>query len=176
MARSKQLKRLEPWHYDLIDLMIATPRLAGREAAAHFGVSPVWISIVKNSPIFRAEFERRRERMSVAVETDIAGWVTALANLSLGTMNERIKRDPRTIPTRDLIKSARIALDFLGYGRRNASPPDPSPVDVRVIVADPELLERAREKLRRFNRMQDEAEEPARALPAPQLENPVKTG
>ena len=32
--------RLDPWHRDLIDLMIVTPRLSGREAAARFGVSP----------------------------------------------------------------------------------------------------------------------------------------
>ncbi len=36
MARSKQLKRLEPWHHYLIDWMLANPERSGREAAAQF--------------------------------------------------------------------------------------------------------------------------------------------
>ena len=60
MAQSKQLTRLDPWHHDLIDSMLANPEMTGREAAAQFGVSPVWISIIKNSEVFRVEFERRR--------------------------------------------------------------------------------------------------------------------
>ena len=97
MAQSKQIKRLQAWHYDLIDLMIANPRLSGREAAAHFGVSPVWISIVKNSPIFQAEFNRRRERISQNVEDRIVGGATALTEMSLDIMAERIYRDRDTI-------------------------------------------------------------------------------
>jgi len=64
MAQSKQLTRLEPWHHDLIDWWIANPRATGKEAAVQFGVSAVWISLVKHSPIFQAEFKRRRERLS----------------------------------------------------------------------------------------------------------------
>ncbi len=67
MARSKQLQRLEPWHHDLIDWMLQNSAASGRECAEQFGVSAVWISIVKNSEVFRAEFERRREMISQAV-------------------------------------------------------------------------------------------------------------
>ena len=80
MARSKQLQRLEPWHHDLIDWMFQNPAASGREAAAQFGVSAVWISIVKNSSVFCTEFERRREMISQAVATDIIGRATALAS------------------------------------------------------------------------------------------------
>ncbi len=67
MAQSKQLTRLQPWHHQLIDWWIAHPRPSGREAAAHFGKSEAWISRVQNSPIFRAEFEKRCERISQVV-------------------------------------------------------------------------------------------------------------
>ncbi len=45
MARSMQLTSLEPWHHDFIGWMLQTPAASGRDAAAHFGVTPVWISI-----------------------------------------------------------------------------------------------------------------------------------
>ena len=90
MAISKQLKRLEPWHHQLIDWLLANPRKSGCDAADHFDVSPVWISIVKNSPVFLAEFERRREMISRSVEVDIGLRATALANSALDEMTERI--------------------------------------------------------------------------------------
>ncbi len=93
MARSKQLTRLEPWHHDLIDWMLQNPAASGREAAAHFGVSPTWISIVKNSEVFRAELARRRETISRAVATDIVGRAGALAELSLDVLHERIEKE-----------------------------------------------------------------------------------
>lgn len=86
MARSKRFKRLEPWHHRLIDWLLANPEKPGRAAAEHFGVSPVWISIVKNSPVFRTEFDWRREIISRSVTADIAEQATALADLTLDVM------------------------------------------------------------------------------------------
>ena len=83
MARSKQLTRLELWHHDLIGWMLQNPAASGRDAAAHFGMTPVWISIVKHSPVFRAEFDRCREMISQAVTADIAEQASSLAELSL---------------------------------------------------------------------------------------------
>ncbi len=150
MARSKQLTRLEPWHHDLIDSMLANPERSGREAAAHFGVSPVWISIVKNSEVFRAEFERRREMISQAVAADIVGRATALAELSLDTMTERFERDRDSMPMRELIDGAAMALKALGFGAGKRSPSGASSVKVQVNMVDRELLERARERMRQL--------------------------
>ena len=118
MARSKQLKRLETWHHRLIDWMLANPERSGREAATHFSVSPVWISIVKHSPVFRAEFERRREMISQAVTADLVGRATALAELSLDTLNERIERNRDSIPLGQVRDTAELMLRMLGYGGR----------------------------------------------------------
>ncbi len=69
--------------------MLQNLAASGRDAAAHFGVTPVWISIVKHSPVFRTELDRRREMISQAITADIVGRATALAELSLDTLNER---------------------------------------------------------------------------------------
>ena len=118
MARSKQLKRLEHWHHQLIDVLLAHPEMSGREVAAHFGVSAVWISIVKNSPIFRAEFERRREMISRTVDTDIATEATAVAKLSLAELRERIARDGDDVSWRELLDAAAMGLKMLGFPAR----------------------------------------------------------
>ena len=73
--------------------MLLKPAASGREAAVQFGVSPVWISIIKNSEVFRVEFERRREALSQTVTADIADRVTMLARLSLDVLKERIEQD-----------------------------------------------------------------------------------
>ena len=66
--------------------MLANPERSGREAAAHFGVSPVWISIVRNSEVFRVEFERRREALSQTVTADIADRVPKVIGAALSSL------------------------------------------------------------------------------------------
>ncbi len=155
MARSKQLKRLEPWHHQLIDWLLAYPEKSGHDASEHFGVSPVWISIVKHSPVFRAEIERRREMISQAVAADIVGRATALAKLSLDTQNERIERNRDSMPLRQVRDTAELMLRMLGYGATQGRGASPSSVTVKVGHVDSKLLEVAREKMRKHNRMSE---------------------
>ena len=91
---------------------------SGRQTAAHFGVSPVWISIVKHSEVFRAELERRREKISQAVATDIIGRAGALAELSLDVLHERIQKDGDAMSLRQLRDTAAMTLKALGFGVR----------------------------------------------------------
>ena len=60
--------------------MLQNPGASGRQTAVQFGVSPVWISIIKNSEVFRVEFERRREALSQTVTAEIADRVAAAAH------------------------------------------------------------------------------------------------
>ncbi len=154
MAQSKQLTRLEPWHHDLIDWWIANPRGSGCEAAARFDVSEVWISIVKHSAIFQAEFKRRRERLSRTIEDDVRCGATALVEVSLDTMQERLDRDRDTIPLNQLVQMIKMAAKLLGLGGRNSMLPERAP-SVEITI-DPEALVEARE--RHLARMQDAEE------------------
>ena len=177
MAQSKQLTRLEAWHCDLIDLMIANPRLSGRAAATHFGVSPVWISIIKNLPIFQAEFNRRRERISQDVEDRIVGGATALTEMSLDIMAERIDRDRDTISLGQVAQVTKTAAKILGLGGRNAPPPSSArPAEVKIVPVDPEVLAEARERMRRRNRLLELEEAATAPTVAVREENPVKAG
>ncbi len=155
MARSKQLQRLEPWHHDLIDWMLQIPAASGRECAQKFGVSAVWISIVKNSPVFRTEFERRREIISQAVATDIIGRASALAELSLDVLHERIRKGGDTMPLVEMRDITAMALKALGFGAAKTPPLGVSAVNVQVNVVDQETLERARERMRQLGRVRE---------------------
>ncbi len=166
MARTKQIKRLEPWHHRLIDWLVANPEMSGRECAMQFGVSAVWISIVKHSPIFRAEFERRREMISKSVTADIAERATALAELSLDVLTERIKRNGHSMPLGEVRDVTQMALKMLGYPARQVRGGSPAPVTPNLEVVDAKVLAAAREKMRKLSRMLEAMEhEPASALP-----------
>lgn len=144
MAKSKQLTRLEPWHHDLIDWWIANSRASGRAAAAHFDVSPLWISIVKHSPIFQEESRRRRERLSRAVEDQLRERATALAEESLDVMQERLERDRETVPLRQVAQVTKTAAQLLGLvGRGAVLQPQGQVVQLSV---DPVVLTEARER------------------------------
>ena len=96
----------------------------------------------------------------MAVEVDIVDRATALAELSLGVLSERIEQSGDTMPLRALIDTTAMALKALGFGPGKT----PSPASVQVNVADPELLERARERMRQLSRARDEGREPAPVL------------
>ncbi len=148
MARSKQLQRLDPWNHDLIDWMLQNPTASGRGAAVQFGVSPIWISIIKHSDIFERELERRREALSQAVTFGIADRVTALAKLTLDVLEERIGRNPESISLRELRETAKLVLKMLGYGapRHNDGPA----VNINIGV-DARTLAEARQRMRTIN-------------------------
>ncbi len=128
--------------------MLANPEKSGREAAAQFGVSPVWISIIKNSEVFRVEFERRREALSQTVTADIADRVTMLAKLSLDVLKERSEQDRGSVSLREVRETAKLVLKMLGYDapRHNEGPG--VNVDIRV---DARTLAEARQRMRTIN-------------------------
>jgi hypothetical protein len=143
MARSKQLKRLEPWHHRLIDEMLACPGRSGREYAALFGVSPVWISIVKNSSVFQTELERRREKLSKSVADEIVERAALVAELSLDVLKERIEQNGDDVTMKELTNTVAMTLKMLGYPRTKARG------DTSVTVSvDADDLVAARARLR----------------------------
>ena len=121
MAASKQLQRLKPWHYRLIDWMLANPTVPQHKCAKHFNVSPVWMSLIVNSPIFITEFQRRSERLSHAVATDVAGAATKLANLALDTAMEKLEHERDTMPIGEIWDCVAMSMHYLGY-------PKPQPI------------------------------------------------
>jgi hypothetical protein len=118
MAQSKQLKRLMPWHHRLIDWMLLNPQASNGDIAQQFGKSPVWISLILNSPVFRAELDRRSDMLSHSIAERLCQGATALANHSLEELSERLDRDRNTMHVADVRETAALALQYLGYPRR----------------------------------------------------------
>jgi len=111
VAASKQLKRLKLWHYRLMGWLLANPQATLRECAAHFAKSPVWISLVANSPNFRDELLHRSELISRTV----ADRTAALASLSLNELIARIEHERDTMPLGDIRETLSLTLRYLGY-------------------------------------------------------------
>lgn len=75
---------------------------------------------------------RREIRVSQTVEDRIAGKATALAELSLDTMSERLERDGDTMPLGQVIKTVAFATKLLGYGPGKPLTPGATPVQVQI--------------------------------------------
>ncbi len=75
---------------------------------------------------------RREIRVSQTVEDRIAGKATALAELSLDTMSERLERDGDTMPLGQVIKTVAFATKLLGYGPGKPLTPGAAPVQVQI--------------------------------------------
>jgi hypothetical protein len=114
MAASKQLQSLKLWHYRLIDYMLANPTTPQHQIAAHFNISPVWMSIVANSAVFQAEYNRRSKLISEAVSTDVAAAAAELAHLSFAAAKEKLQREHDTMPTKEIFNCVMMAMHYLG--------------------------------------------------------------
>ncbi len=104
--------------------------------------------IVRNSDVFHAEFERRREALSQTVTADIADRVTMLAKLALDVLKERIERDRGSVSLREVRQTAQMVLKMLGYGASRHS--EGPAVNINIGV-DARTLSEARQRMRTIN-------------------------
>lgn len=157
-----QIEKVKEWHKDIFNWDIQHPGEKIVVCAAHFGVSASWISIIKNSDIYReyAAIQRgdHNERVSISV---IEG-VEEVAKVSLDVLHTRIQAERNSIGLGIVNDAAAMALKALGFGARSSGR-EGAQVNVNIGVADPELLARAREKMRVVNAH----EEPGGVAPAP---------
>lgn len=91
MAKSVQLQKVQPWMERLADLMIAYPEARLKELAQLFGRSATWLSIAKNSDVFKDYWRVRSEQHSLGVTGDIKSKAFAAVELALDNLNEKLE-------------------------------------------------------------------------------------
>lgn len=121
------------------------PRASGAEIAFHFNVSESWLSIVKNSDAFKELWAQRRPEHFSRVSASITEKVTALAELTVDSLTDKIEKEKRegTVSISTLKETAEMALKSLGFGNKGI----PVPI-VQVqnnVFVDKETLQRARD-------------------------------
>lgn len=139
------------WYSAIADWMIRNPGRHLKDCALDLNKSANTISMIVNTDMFREYLARRKEEWRQNHDFAIISKVTAVAELSLDVLLEKMEKKRDQIPMNLVNEVATSALDRLGYGPRR----EPSVSvnveqnDNRVVVAvDAKALAEARDAMR----------------------------
>ena len=125
-------------HDNLIDVIIAHPRIQQNELAAMFGYSAAWISTIMCSDAFKAKLEQSREELvDPEIRLRLEERFRAITTRSLQVLQEKLSQPQSQISDQLAIKAAELGAKCLGFGQ-----PQPT------VIAPPEdHLERIADRL-----------------------------
>ncbi len=174
-----QVKKVSYWHESIVDWELQNPKKSMGECAEYFNVTEAWLSVIRNSDIFKEYAALRRGEHNDNVSMSIIDRAEAVAGVSLEVLEERIQKERETIGLGIVNDTAAMALKALGFGQKQSGRGGGDTQVNIVLGADPALLARARDKMRRANAHRDITvdahREPAsvRAPVGPQLEEEI---
>jgi len=146
-----QVKKVSYWHESIVDWELQNPDKSMGDCALHFNVTEPWLSVIRNSDIFREYAALRRGEHNSNVSMSVIDRAEAVAGVSLEVLEERIQNERRTIGLGIVNDTAAMALKALGFGQKQDTRGGGNTQVNIVLGADPELLARAREKMRLAN-------------------------
>ena len=165
-----QIENVKEWHKDIFNWEIQHPGEKMAICAMHFGVSASWISIIKNSDIYREYAARQRGDHNERVSKSVIEGVEEVAKVSLDVLQTRISAERESIGLGIVNDAASMALKALGFGAKSSGRDVPA-VNINLGVVDPELLNRAREKMRLVNAHEAPALDDAAPITVDGVEN-----
>ena len=148
MSKSASIQKMSSRHEAILQFMIGNPLLKMSKIAAHFGVTPAWLSTIVWSDAFQNQLARRHDELfDCAVVQELGDKVSAAAHM---TMDEYLEKIP-TMTTDQLINGSDKLLKTLGYGASagttNFNLGDGAQVQVNHNQVGAEVLAKAREKI-----------------------------
>jgi len=163
---TQQIKRITPNHVAIVDWELAHPGGSMLDCARDLDMGSGSISVIRNSDAFVNYRDQRLLDHQRIVSETIADKATKVAEAGLDTMHDKIQQDRERIALGidtklkmdELRESTALALTALGYNTKNNNQNNGAAQGTNIVIlngADPELLERARAKMR------------AQSLPAP---------
>lgn len=165
------IKKVSWWHESIVDWELANPQLTLGDCAQYFGVTPSWLSTVRNSDAFKAYAMKRRAEYNEMVSLGLTGQLQQLATEAVGEMLDRVKNEKSKLEFGEVHQAGSLALKALGFGAGQMGNPNRIPDRGSVgitgnvtinntIVATPDVLARAREKMRQLNAQQAQSAQP----------------
>lgn len=134
------------WHESLADYMILRPHASLAELAAHFGVTTIWIGVVRSSDSFRELMRTRREVHAKLVSHSVIQKVEALAEQTVEELSKRMSEEK--VPLDTVREIGDMALKSLGFGGRGGTIGPAGAIQQNVtVVVDREALAEARAKM-----------------------------
>lgn len=149
-ATSQNIKKFNWWYDAIIDWMLQHPEGTMNECAKAMNCSFNWLSIVRNSDMFKERFAERRSQVNEMMAAALVEKTTSVALKSLTLIEDRLENqtvEKTKLPT--LIEIADKSLARLGYG----APKGGTTVNVNTapqvgIAASQETILEARKMIR----------------------------
>lgn len=164
-ADEKARKPMRWWHDAIIDDLLVRPLDTVAERAKRLNYSTDYLSIIMNTDMFKAAYEKRRMEFNAVMSQAIANKAGEVAAKGLDILLEVMEQKRTSIPFGVLSDTVDKTLNRLGYGVKPAG----TPVNLNVnapggqvaigVTVSAEQLSEARQALR--------AVEAQRALEAP---------
>ncbi len=154
-----QIKRVTPNHVAIVNWEIEHPGGTMLECAKDLGMADNSISVIRHSDAFIDYRAGRLHEHQRILSESIVDKATRVANAGLDNMHGRIVQDQERIDMGleaklkmdELRESTSLALTALGYNTKQNNQGNGQGAGTSITIlngADPELLERARAKMR----------------------------
>lgn len=114
-----QVKNMREKHRELLRHIVADPAQSNKELAQKIRVTPGWVSIVRNSDVFKAIMERVQEDMDVQLSHGIVDQLGGVASQTIERLHELV---PQSNDIKELTDVMDSALDRLGYSPKRGAP------------------------------------------------------
>lgn len=167
-------KGLRQWMEQLADWMLLNPGAALKDAASYFNVTPGYISMVKNSDVFKlyweqrtAEFRSEVNKVAVDSMSSVSEKTTTMTELALDHLIDKVDRTGRAMDVVQLQNIAELGLKSLGYGANKNSAAPSVNVVVNTGAVSRDELERARQRMREAHGVLPSPLPDAGGLPSP---------
>lgn len=111
------------WYYTaIIDWMVANPGRPLKECAAHINRTPVTLSIIINSDMFKAALAQRKSDFQVQHDVGLIHKTVQVANASLDALLTVLEKKKDAVPIDSLREISNDAMSRLGYGTQKNAP------------------------------------------------------
>lgn len=110
------------WHEAIIDDMLVFPLDTLEVRGKRLGYSPSYLSILTNTDMFKAAYERRRSEFRTNMDVALANKTTQVAAKGLDIMLEVLEQKRTQIPFAALSETVDRTLQRLGYGVQQKGP------------------------------------------------------
>lgn len=152
LAELKATKPHKWWHEAIVDDMLVYPLDTLESRGKRLNYSPAYLSIIINTDMFKAAYERRRNEFKQNMDTALINKTTQVAAKGLDIMLEVLEQKRTQIPFAALSETVDKTLQRLGYGIQPRGPTVQVTGNNNTVAVLPtvtaEQLTQAREALR----------------------------
>jgi len=143
--------KLSVRHRAIADFLLTNPEKPMREVAAHFGVTPSWLSTIVHSDLFQELLREKEELIFHSVVVPLRQKVQAAAHIGVEKVAEALHHASSISDKTFVVETTEKLLRTLDYGTPKAPPGSGGTFNQQnIFVAEKAAVEQARDVMRQI--------------------------